>query len=248
MTVHIIRLEQVESTNAHAKTLVSIAPEEPQLIVAASQTGGRGQYGRSFSSPPGGLYFSVLLQPELPAHQLPLITLAVGVACAHYLDQEVLLPAQLKWPNDVYCAGRKLGGILCESILDKNQPYTIIGVGLNANTSVIEYPEEVQPILTTIREQTGGFIDLGSALLQLVDRIFRAVELLKEDQQEMLRLWQQRDYLYNRRLRYVTERLDLTGTGMGISENGCYQMVDNHDNVHEIIGGQVRPLTSGTPF
>lgn len=240
----ILRIEDIVSTNSYAKELLRSKPEEPLLIVARQQSGGKGQYGRIFSSPRGGLYFTLLLQPQLQTKYLPLITLATGVACASCLSFETGLQISLKWPNDIYVAEKKLGGILCESEVNDrhHSPYVIIGAGLNINTTLEDYPSELQSIVTTVREHTQLTYPLEQLLKNIVAQIFDNIATLSSNPQIILDHWQHYDYLYRRPVEYVTEHQVMHGTGYGITESGCYKVIDTQGSLHQVVGGQLRPL------
>src|SRR5690606_18635680 len=101
---------------------------EGSVIVADAQTAGRGRAGRRWWSPPGaGLYVSIVLRP--PREVVPLLTLAAGVAAAEGVEAATSLGVAVKWPNDLYVAGRKLGGILTES--RGGLSCVIVGAGIN---------------------------------------------------------------------------------------------------------------------
>lgn len=124
-------IEKVEtaSTNDDARALALEGAPHGAAVLAAMQTGGRGRAGRTFASPPGGLYLSVLVRPSAPATQWGALPLLAGSAAACAL-RERGFPIELKWPNDLMLGGRKLGGILVESRLDAD-PFAIVGFGLN---------------------------------------------------------------------------------------------------------------------
>src|SRR5688572_10025149 len=106
-------LPEATSTNDLAKLMAERGADEGSVIVADVQTAGRGRLGRSWSSPAGaGLYASVIFRPAM--HVAPLLTMAAGVALAEGIGSATGLDVQLKWPNDLYAGGRKLGGILAE--------------------------------------------------------------------------------------------------------------------------------------
>lgn len=119
------------STNTQLWDLVHQGATPGTTVIAAQQQAGRGQWGRSWSSPPGGLYLSVAIAPHIPADHTPQLTLcgAWGVAqCLRKLE----IPVTLKWPNDLLLDGKKLGGILTETaIQDGIVTSAIIGIGIN---------------------------------------------------------------------------------------------------------------------
>lgn len=123
--------ESIDSTNNFAKTL-----EEPALIVALEQTAGRGRRGRVWISQKGqGIYFSLMLKPELALDRLSAITQLCGLALARSIGRQ----AQIKWPNDIYIGGRKVCGILSELQSEElSHPKLILGIGINLSRTEVE--------------------------------------------------------------------------------------------------------------
>jgi BirA family biotin operon repressor/biotin-[acetyl-CoA-carboxylase] ligase len=240
-----IHLKQTDSTNRIAKEKAYQGLSSGSVVWAASQNGGKGQYERSFSSPVGGLYFSLLLNPVLPPADVPLITLATGLACRDVLSEHCQVEALIKWPNDLYLAGKKVGGILCENMFDttRRPPVStvIVGVGLNINSSLSDFPVELHPILTTIYEQTRILHDLESLLDLCVTHIQHVVESLSREREAVLHRWQGYDYLFGRPLHYVGGSETVFGTGKGIASDGRYQLIDQDGKERLVLGGQLRP-------
>jgi BirA family transcriptional regulator, biotin operon repressor / biotin---[acetyl-CoA-carboxylase] ligase len=129
-------LGSTPSTNTAAWQLLDQGAPSGTAVIARSQNAGRGQWGRQWQSPPGGLYLSLVLQPEVAADQSSQLTLAGawGIATGF---ANLGLPVQVKWPNDLVCQGRKLGGILSETRIERGQiTAAVIGVGLNVDNPV----------------------------------------------------------------------------------------------------------------
>ena len=128
--------ETLPSTNQTLWQLINQGATIPTLVIAERQTAGRGQWGRFWQSEPGGLYLSVALDPHLPASDFAQLTMcsAWGIATALRCYN---LPVLLKWPNDLLLAGRKLGGILTETRVQRGQIHkAVVGVGINWSNSV----------------------------------------------------------------------------------------------------------------
>ena len=123
--------EQLPSTNAQVWQLIEAGAPAGTVAIAASQTAGRGQWGRQWQSAAGGLYLSLALAPDIAAEQATLLTLASAWGIAQNLN-EFGVPVRVKWPNDLMLHHRKLGGILTESRLVAGQiAWAVVGVGLN---------------------------------------------------------------------------------------------------------------------
>ena len=129
---HVVRLEEVGSTLDVAHQLAAAGAEAGTLIVADSQTAGRGRMGRSWRSERGaGIWLTLIERPSDPAG-LEVLSLRVGLALAPALERFATGPVQLKWPNDLYVAGRKVGGILIEARWrEQSLEWLAIGVGIN---------------------------------------------------------------------------------------------------------------------
>jgi BirA family biotin operon repressor/biotin-[acetyl-CoA-carboxylase] ligase len=150
----LLHFSELSSTNDYLKEKGTIGEREGLIILADSQTTGKGRLNREWFSPKGGLYFSVLLRPmTLNLTKTPLITLTAGVAVAHVLHTALGLTPHLKWPNDVLLDTKKVAGILVEStFIGDDIEYSVVGVGVNANTPLTEFPSELQQTTTTLQQ------------------------------------------------------------------------------------------------
>lgn len=242
--MNILSFAKLPSTNALALELAQQGSQAETVVWAREQTAGRGQYDRQFSSPPGGLYFSLILQPDLPLPTLSLVTLAAGVGCCCCLEQLCGVAPRLKWPNDLYIKGRKVGGILTETLpFKKNQPATvIIGVGLNINSLAEDFPEELCPTVTSIADCTKKTFELRPTLVAIVQEILKQVHSLEQNQDKLLAQWHKRDYLKNQSLEWDNGQAVISGIGQGILEDGRYSLLDSSGKLHEILAGTLRPL------
>ena len=240
----IIAYQQIDSTNRVAKELAAEGRPSGTVVLAASQSAGRGQYGRSFSSPEGGLYFSLLLEPDIPTEALPLITLVTGLACRNVLCQTFNLHPLIKWPNDMYLGGKKVAGILCENVLltylPCSQAKVIIGVGLNVNNCKEDFAAEIQPIITTLFEHLHVTVELESLLALLVEAITKNVAMLRYDRQRLLTEWQLYDFLLHKRVVHASDATLIHGIGSGITAQGLYRIQEDSGVEHAVIGGQLR--------
>jgi BirA family transcriptional regulator, biotin operon repressor / biotin---[acetyl-CoA-carboxylase] ligase len=151
MTPRLHYFERVDSTMDLLHQLAADGAEAGTAVLAGEQLGGRGSRGRSWHSPPGGLWLSVLFRPVAPGG-VEVMSLRVGLAVAEAVDELVARPVQLKWPNDLMLGERKVGGILCEA---RWQGHTLgwvgVGVGMNVRNAVPEELDEVAAALASER-------------------------------------------------------------------------------------------------
>ena len=131
MAEYMVLYDIIDSTNTELKRRVRQGAKSKTMILADSQTAGRGRLGREFYSPSGsGVYFSMLFYPQIPAEELVLFTTAASVAVCHAIEAVTEQQPLIKWVNDLYLNGKKVCGILTE----KQGDAVIIGVGINCTT------------------------------------------------------------------------------------------------------------------
>jgi len=172
----IISLDAVSSTLDEAKRLVGA--DEGTVVVAKVQRAGRGRLGRTWYSPRGGLWFTIILYPGQSATSTPLLNLMSAAAVAKGISNTTGLPASIRWPNDIYVHGGKVGGILTEmDVVDDMITRVLIGVGVNINFPVEELPEEVRGEATTLMREAGMQVDedkLRDNILSEFERLYEA--------------------------------------------------------------------------
>jgi BirA family transcriptional regulator, biotin operon repressor / biotin---[acetyl-CoA-carboxylase] ligase len=144
---HIHWFDQIDSTNRAVAEMMATGAPAGTVLGATTQRAGRGQWGRQWQSPAGGLYLSLGLKPNLPAHRSPYLTLASAWGVATSLAN-LGLPVQVKWPNDLVVGGKKLGGLLAETRLEAGQVQdAVIGLGLNGFNPVPSTGIAVQQLI-----------------------------------------------------------------------------------------------------
>ena len=144
----------VDSTNDLAKHMAKEGAAHGTVIIAGTQTGGRGRMGRSFQSPGGaGMYLSVILRPNCHAAELMHLTCAAGVAAVAAVERAAGIRVGLKWINDLVFENKKLGGILAELSLDAKTgivDYAIIGIGINCREPEGGFSPDIESIATSL--------------------------------------------------------------------------------------------------
>lgn len=151
--------EAIDSTNTKGKQLAELGEAEGTLVVAEEQTAGKGRRGRGWNSEPGvGIWMTLLLRPEILPVKVSGLTLLAALALTKAVKKVCDVDAQIKWPNDVIIAKKKICGILTEMSSEENYiHYVVVGIGINANTTA--FPEEIEKTATSIYLQTGKMVD-----------------------------------------------------------------------------------------
>ena len=190
-TVKALQIEVVDrlpGTNAALRSRADAGARDGLVLIAQAQSAGRGRGGHSFYSPPGGLYMSILLRPEIGARQAVGLTAMAAVAAARAAERLCGVPITIKWVNDLFCSGKKISGILTEAVVREGKPAGIIvGIGVNFAT-----PPELLP------EVAGSLRDF---LLPGASRNEAAAALIRGLRDELPDLVRQRSFLpeYRRR-------------------------------------------------
>lgn len=137
---NVLLYEETDSTNLRARQYAGAGCVDGTLIISDMQTSGKGRMGRSFSSPAEtGIYMSLVLRPDTDPSRIPGITLIAAMAVSKALSRIENIQPQIKWPNDIVAAGKKIVGILTES--GDNGRYVILGIGINVNNE--SFPEGI---------------------------------------------------------------------------------------------------------
>ena len=212
MTPRLHYFDRVSSTMDVLHELAGAGAEAGSAVLAGEQLEGRGSRGRSWHSPPGGLWLSVLFRPRV-VQGLEVISLRAGLAVAEAMQPLVSEPLQLKWPNDLILQGRKLGGVLCEARWQgESLGWVGVGVGVNVKNRL---PDDLEAGAVSLAG-SGIFPDLGD----LADRIVAALRKLELNGSELspseLKRFAARDWLQGR-----TIREPVAGTVRGLSADGA---------------------------
>ncbi len=167
---------ETESTNDIVLRAAEGGEPEGLAVFAEAQTRGRGQFGRRWDSRPGlGLWFSVLLRPRWPVAQLAKVTPLIAVAVARALAEPTGLPIRIKAPNDIFCGGRKVAGILSEARTGRDV-FVAVGIGINVNHAARDFPLELQTSATSLALETERTWDrdlLAAAVLAEMMKVYK---------------------------------------------------------------------------
>lgn len=173
-------LDEVGSTNEYLVKLAHQGAPEGTLVVAGRQVSGRGRHGRSWVSPPGGLYLSLLLRPESLPGTGSLVPLVAALALAQTVE-ELGGTAALKWPNDLLIGGRKAAGILVESsFMDNRLDYIVIGAGINVILDEEHFEEDLRSTVTGLSREITPAPGRAEVLVSFLRNLHQAYDRLKK--------------------------------------------------------------------
>lgn len=227
------------STNDRALDAAHAGAAPGTVFVADTQTGGRGRRGRTWQSPPGaGLYVSVIV--AVPREVVTLLTLAAGVAMAEGIQASTGLAVQLKWPNDLWMDGRKVGGILAESVQVGVEP-AIVVLGVGVNLAHGAWPPEVAALATSLQHEAGRAVDRGLVLAECLVALRRCVDVLSAgDVSTVLDRWRTlAATLLRRAVEWDEGAAVRTGTAVDVDDTGAL-LVETPEGRLCLNAGEVR--------
>ena len=230
----------LESTNDYAKELAKQECVHGTLIVADTQTAGKGRRGRVWKSPKGTtISMSLCLEPKLPTEKVSGITLAAALSVAEAIFELTGKRAQIKWPNDIVLNGRKICGILTELVFRKETYAVIVGVGINVNTE--QFPEEIQEVASSLKRECGREFSretLIAAILKYFERFFESykktqdLRLLRDDYEAMLAN-------KGKEVLVLDPQGSYTGIAKGITDSGNLVVMCEDRSEKEVYSGEV---------
>ena len=229
----VLYYDNVPSTNDVAADLGDGGAPEGCVVVGDAQSAGRGRLGRTWVSPAGaGLYVSIVLRPE--GDVIPLVTIGAGVALSEGIQAATGLRPDLKWPNDVLVAGRKVAGILAEGTVR----YVILGLGINVLPAA--YPPDVASRATSLERELGRAIDRGSLLVECLSSFAtRYAELRQGQRAAVVDAWRDRAVgSLKKRVRWEAQGTRMEGIAEDIDADGAL-LVRTPDGTVRVISGEV---------
>lgn len=234
----------IGSTMTEAGRLASAGAPHGTVVVADEQTAGIGRLGRHWlSSADAGIYCSILLRIPIATRELPIVTLALGLATAEAIQRSTRLACDLRWPNDVLVNEHKVAGILAQLQDD----CIIAGIGINVNQDSL--PDDLRTPATSLRMALGEEVTREALLVSLLECVDEFCALLVEQgPSAILRAFANASsYVLHRRVIYETERGSRKGVTAGLDNNGFLKVRSDSGLVEILYTGGVRPDT-GRPL
>jgi BirA family biotin operon repressor/biotin-[acetyl-CoA-carboxylase] ligase len=234
--------EQTTSTNDVIEKLARDGVKEGAVVFAESQTKGRGRLGRKWISPAHkGLWFSILLRPDLRPQETTQLTVASATALRRAIATETNLHPEIKWPNDILIGGKKVAGILTElsAELDKVR-HVILGIGLDVNLGTNELPAELRKTATSLKIELGETIsraELAVAILRELDADYARICTGKFA--EVADEWEENCTTIGKNVTVQIGDRKIRGCAESLDDDGALLLRTEHGRLEPITGGYV---------
>ena len=234
--------EQTTSTNDVIEKLARDGVREGVVVLAESQTRGRGRLGRKWISPGRkGLWFSVLLRPDLRPQETTQMTVASATALLRAIEAVTGLQLEIKWPNDILIRGKKVAGILTElsAELDRVR-HIILGIGVDVNLSAGEFPLELRKLATSLRIESGRVVsraELATTILRELD--FDYARICGGGFAKVADEWEAHCKTIGRNVTIQIGERRIRGRAESLDDDGALLLRTEHGHLERVIGGDV---------
>lgn len=224
--------EEVESTMVKAKELAQENCEDFTVVIADRQKKGRGRLKRYWESEKGGLYFTIVLRPQIAPMMMSRYSFAASVCLAEVLINHYGIHAKVKWPNDILVNNKKISGMLCEMELESNLvSFLNIGIGLNVNNN----PQVKEQDVVSMQNLLGNEVSRKEVLSLFLDKFEEKIQ--KSQLDEIIPEWKKLSVTLNKRVRVVTTTETWEGQALDVDETGALVLKLDDESTKTIFIG-----------
>jgi len=215
--------DQLNSTMDSARQMARQGCPDLTVVIAGTQTHGRGRMDRNWESQEGGLYFTLILRPDIPAVMSPRVNFATSLVLVHTLNDVCSIDARVKWPNDILVQGQKIAGMLSEmEAAEDRVAYINIGIGINMNNQ----PPSDLPTATSVCLLTGEPVSRKHFVAEFLDRL--ETKMLQQDFSTVIDEWKSISATLGQEVRVVSRHAVTEGMAMDVDPNGAL-IVEAHN-------------------
>ena len=232
--------DTIDSTNISAKAIAH-DEDEGTIIVAEEQTQGRGRLGRHWESPKKkGIYFSLILKPQVPPMKVAKLTL-LGAAAVYLALDEMGINSEIKWPNDIVINGKKVCGILTEMSSELNMiNHVIMGIGVNVNLEETDIPEDLQHKATSLKLESKGQVDRKMLLATILNKFENLYVLFKDDGEisQAIEICRDNSAVIGKEVQVINGSTQRLGKVLDINEEGEL-LVEFDGKLETVFSGEI---------
>jgi BirA family biotin operon repressor/biotin-[acetyl-CoA-carboxylase] ligase len=238
---NIVYFNEIDSTNIKAKELAQKNIEDGSIIIAEKQTLGSGRFNRKWISPNGGLWFTLVLRPNLPPNEAPKIT-QIAAAAIYKTLSDLDINISIKWPNDIILNNKKLCGILAEMKCDMDTVhYLVLGIGMNININEKDFDEITRPIATSLKIQVNREFNRSEILANFLNNFerlyYKFVNAL--DLSETISICRNHSNIFGKKAKLLTYNKEEIVTCISLSDTGDLIVKDSSGNEKAVLTGEI---------
>ncbi|HWL24895.1 MAG TPA: biotin--[acetyl-CoA-carboxylase] ligase [Ureibacillus sp.] len=235
--------EECTSTQTIAHQLARNGADDGTIVVAESQTEGKGRMTRPWESTKNkGIWMTVLIRPNILPHQAPQFTLIAAVAVVNAIKSlSNNINPEIKWPNDILINGKKCTGILTEMIAEMDGVQALlIGIGVNVNQNEEDFPDEIKNIATSLSIEENTKLDRSELIAAILHYLEKYTDIyLKSGFQPIKILWEEFSGTIGKKIRATTLREVIEGIAIGITDDGVLQVKVENNEIKQIYSADI---------
>ncbi|MBI5697009.1 MAG: biotin--[acetyl-CoA-carboxylase] ligase [Thaumarchaeota archaeon] len=235
--------DSIDSTQSFAGNIAKDQNEFGSVIIAESQTSGKGRLGRQWVSPKGGIWLSVILQPNFDVYKITLIPFAVAVALSNAIQKTLNLKTELKWPNDLTLDGKKVAGIIIDASIESTKiESVVVGVGINFKVNPKEIEARIKKkdnfygVNTLIKNDKAKPASLVKLFLEELEDILQNLEANKT--QLIIKQWVKNSSTIGRNITVDALGSKISGKAVGLDKDGSL-LVKQGSKITRITSGDI---------
>ncbi len=240
--------KEIDSTNNKAYELAEKGAEEGIVIIAESQTRGKGRLGRRWESPYGvNLYTSIILRPQISPNIATLITIMSSIAVSDAINKSFNIVPQIKWPNDIIINNKKVSGILTE--MDSNISlvnFIILGIGVNLNMDVPEYLKDKAISIKEIMNKEVSRVEFTAILFKMIEKWYN--NFLKKGFESIIYPWNRYSMMEGKLIKVSSHGETIEGYSIGLDRDGALILRDRNGIIRRVIAGDVTVIQGDKYF
>jgi len=237
--------EDIGSTNDEAFRLGEEGAPEGTVLIAESQSSGKGRMQRVWYSPPGAnIYTSMILRPPTGTMQVTQVPIAAGVAATETINEFCSGKASIKWPNDVLIGGKKVCGILAQMKMSgKTVDFIVVGIGINVNLAREQFPHDIQEIATSLAIEAGREISRPDLIIRLYENMAKWYrELTRNGFAGVRERWLNLSEMIGKTVSVMFQNEAVSGKAVGLDEDGSLILLTANNQNMTVSAGDATIL------
>ncbi|MHB8062175.1 MAG: biotin--[acetyl-CoA-carboxylase] ligase, partial [Ruminiclostridium sp.] len=239
----IIHFQEIDSTNNYAKKIANDGCPHGTIVVSEKQTFGRGRVGREWKSYNSeGLWFTIVLRPDLEPENVQIVTLAASVAVVEGILEAQGIVCGIKWPNDIILDACKLGGILTELSAEPGHiNYVVVGIGVNINQDYSTFEDEIKDRATSLKMHMGKLVSRVRVLESILTKFEDMYNIILQGNiQEIINKWSKYSVTLGKEVKIIFKNIEYNGLAQSIASDGKLVVKCNDGVVREISAGEIQ--------
>ena len=233
--------DSINSTNTKAKELAKDNCPHGTLVIAEEQLNGSGRFKRVWNSPKGGLWFTLILRPNIPTSEAPKIT-QIAAASIYKTLKDFNIDSKIKWPNDIHINDKKLCGILGEmNCYMDSINYLLLGIGMNINLDINLLDEEIQKTATSLKYEYNRHFDRNEILAQFLNNFEIEYDKFSNslDLKYTIQICRENSNIWGKKARLITYNKEELITCISLSDEGDLIVKDSNGREKTVLSGEI---------